>query len=282
METATPRPKLRPNPVVATLKALVRTRISAGLLVVLPIYVTWLLIKVVFDLMRDASQWIVHGYLRSRFGESLLSTWHIDLREIEANLGHAPAPAELVAFLPLWLQWTIPLLCVLLTIILLYIIGLISANVFGARFFQFFETLLDRVPLVKTVYRAAKQIMSVFTSEQSTQMQRVAMVPFPDQSMRALAFITNSFKDSNTGEELCSVLVLTTPNPTTGYLQIVRRADITELDWSIDEAVRTIMSGGLLMPRALTMTSNRQRADMDREAAVHAAGRPGDSPRSGA
>lgn len=85
-----------------------------------------------------------------------------------------------------------------------------------------------RVPLVKTVYHALKQIFSSFAGDQTQNFQRVALVPFPQDRMRSVGFVTNVFKDSVTGEELCTVFIATTPNPTTGYLQIVRRCEITE------------------------------------------------------
>lgn len=251
----------RPSRIAATLRALIRTRVTTGLLVVLPVYVTYLLVTFVFGVMRDSSQWIVEAFLRSRFGEPFLTAWKVDVHKIAQRLGHDPTPAELFEHLPTYLQWSVAIFSVLLTIFILYTIGLFAANIFGRRVIETFERLLDRVPLVKTVYRSSKQILLTFTGDQSQNFQRVALVPFPDQSMRAVGFITNSFRDSVTDTELCTVFIPTTPNPTTGYLQVVPRGDVTELPWSIEEAVRAIMSAGILTPSFLTIVPNKHLPD---------------------
>jgi len=101
-----------------------------------------------------------------------------------------------------------------------------------------------------------KQILVSFSGDQTQNFHRVALIPFPQDRMRSVGFVTNVFTDSVTGEELCMVFIATTPNPTTGYLQIVRRSEITELDWSVEEAIRTVMSAGILKPDFLTMVPN--------------------------
>jgi uncharacterized membrane protein len=135
-----------------------------------------------------------------------------------------------------------------------------AANIVGRRTIDLFESFVDRVPLVKTVYRALKQILATFAGEQSQEFQRAALVPFPQEKMRSVGFITAIFKDSITGEELAAVFIPTTPNPTTGYLQILKRKELVELDWSVEDAVRTIMSGGILRPDFLTIVPGSQRA----------------------
>jgi uncharacterized membrane protein len=101
--------------------------------------------------------------------------------------------------------------------------------------------------------------LSTFAGEQSQEFQRAALVPFPQEKMRCVGFITAIFHDSTTGEELASVFIPTTPNPTTGYLQILKRKDLVELDWSVEDAVRMIMSGGILRPDFVTMIPGLQR-----------------------
>jgi uncharacterized membrane protein len=276
--------------VAATLRALVRTRVTAGLLVVLPIWVTVLLIKFVFQTMRDSSLWVVEAYLRSPLGTSLLEDWQVakpsgynsweygvgalqkvavnkipmteKLKFLEDQLGHAPDRQAFFDMLPETIQWTTSIVAVLLTIVILYVIGLFAANLLGRRVINTFENALDKVPLVKTVYRSTKQILATFAGEQSQEFQRAALVPFPQERMRCVGFITAIFKDSTTGEELATVFIPTTPNPTTGYLQILKRKDLVELDWSVEDAVRTIMSGGILRPDFLTIVPGKQ-SDLD-------------------
>lgn len=235
--------------VLATLRALVRTRVTTGLIVVLPIYVTWLVAKFVFGVMRDASQWVVLALLESAWFQTYV-------------LRVASAPTEKIdiqQFLAAhpYLDWGIAISSVLLTIFLLYVIGLFAANIVGHRLLELLDRIVARVPLVKTVYRSLKQIMSSFAGDQTQSFRRVALVPFPDSSMRAVGFVTNTFRDSVTGEELCSVFIATTPNPTTGYLQVLKRNDITELNWTVEDAIRMVMSGGILAPPFLTLVQNK-------------------------
>jgi len=305
MSKPSPQPLARPrrgkSRVAATLRVLLRTRIMAGLLVVLPIYVTIWLLRAVFGLMRDSSLWVVEAYLRSPLGEGLLKSWRVakptgykdwpdanpdflnaEVRQIpvtdkldflEFRLGHPPEMEDFFNMLPETVQWATAIVAVLLTIVILYAIGLFAANLLGRRVINTFESALDKVPLVKTVYRSTKQILSTFAGEQSQEFQRAALVPFPQEKMRSVGFITAIFKDSTTGEELAAVFIPTTPNPTTGYLQILKRKELVELDWSVEDAVRTIMSGGILRPEFLTIVPGIQRPEEMPEA-----GQPGLAP----
>ena len=268
-------PRKRKSRVAATLKVLLRTRITAGLLVVLPIWITILLIKFVFGAMRDASLWAVEGYLRSPLAEPLLDRWKVPdhsagangnlisvadaLQNLQEVLGRVPTQEEFLGILSERVEWGIAIVSVLLTIIILYAVGLFTKNIVGRRAIDTFEHMLDQVPLVKTVYRSSKQILATFAGEQSQEFQRAALVPFPQEKMRCVGFITAIFNDSVTGEELATVFIPTTPNPTTGYLQVLRRKDLVELDWSVEDAVRTIMSGGILRPDFLTIVPGIQR-----------------------
>lgn len=247
---ATAAPKRQGGRIAATIKALVRTRVTTGLIVVLPIYVTILLIKFVFEVMRDASRWVVFAALENSWFqqhvfqlEEIATSEEIDWKEV---LEGSPR-----------LDWGIAIFSVVLTIFLLYVIGLFAANLAGKRAIAMFDGFVERVPLVKTIYRSLKQILGTFSGEQSDSFQRVALIPFPHEKMRCVGFVTNIFHDSVTGEELCSVFISTTPNPTTGYLQILKRSDITELDWTVEEGVRAVISAGILKPDFLTLVPNR-------------------------
>jgi len=239
----------------ATLKALVRTRVMAGVLVVLPIYVTIFLIKLVFGVMRDSSQWVVLALLETEWVQE--HVW-------KTKLPQDKPLDEFLAEYPM-LDWGIAIFSVLLTILILYAIGVLTANIFGRRVVDMFERFVARVPMVKTVYRSSKQILATLAGGQTQNFQRVALVPFPHEKMRCVGFVTSTFNDSHTGEELATVFIPTTPNPTTGYLQILKRKDLVELDWSVEEAVQTIMSGGILRPDFLTIVPQAKQGELPEE-----------------
>jgi len=238
------KPVRRKSRLWATVKALTRTRVMAGLLVVLPIYITVMLVRFVFGIMRDASQWVVYGILQGAWTAWLPESWGVSWSgftqpELEGRR----------------VQWTLGVFSVFLTIFLLYAIGVFTANVVGHRLLYLFEWFIGRVPLVKTVYNASKQILATFTGGHSQALQRVVLVPFPSPDVRSIGFLTGRSLDAVTGEELCSIFVATTPNPTSGFVFLVRRSDVIELDWSVEEAIKVVMSGGILTPDKLVFTS---------------------------
>lgn len=252
--------------VTATLKALFRARVTAGLLVVLPIWITVLLVKFLFELMRDSSRWVVLAVLETQwFQEHLVKVKLPADKPLDVILAENPE-----------LDWGIAVFSVLLTIAMLYGIGLFSANIFGRRLVSSFERFVARVPMVKTVYTSSKQILATLAGDQTQSFRRVALVPFPHEKMRCLGFVTSVFSDSLTGEELACVFIPTTPNPTTGYLQILKRADLVELNWTVEQAVQTIMSGGILRPDYLTIVPQKEQAGLPPAAQARIPPLPGD------
>jgi uncharacterized membrane protein len=207
--------------------ALLRTRIAAGLLTVIPIWVTWVVIKFVFDLMRSATQPIVEGAAGV---------------VLEQNQGIVPARVQD------YVDWIVPLLAVGLTLFLLYVLGLLTANVFGRRLIVAMEMLLHRLPLVKTIYRSTKQVVVTLGGGDSPGFQRVVLVEFPRPGMKCIGFLTAVMTDVDTGRRMASIFISTTPNPTTGYMQIVPLDEVSETNWTVEEAVKPLMSGGVLSP----------------------------------
>lgn len=211
----------------AALRRLLRTRIMAGVLTVLPIWVTYAVVKFVFNTLRDASEplarWVTEEYAKNPL---------------------SPVPA----FLKPRLDWLVPVFAVLLTLSLLYMLGLFTANVFGRRVISGLERLVDRVPLVKTVYRSTKQVISTLAGQTGMTGAKVVLVEFPRPGMKCIGFLTSMIKDKDTGQDLCMVFIATTPNPTTGYMQIVPVEEVSEIDMSIEEAAKLLVSGGVLAP----------------------------------
>jgi len=242
--TIDPR-KPPPSRLWATVRAVLRARVTAGLLLVLPVWVTYLLVRFVFELMRDTSLWVVDWYLR-HWGDAFVKTWGVSAEEFAAKG---------VTVLPKDIQWAVAIFSVFLTVFFLYLLGVLTANFLGRRLVHVAEGLLDRVPFVKTVYRATKQILGTFAGETSQNFQRVALVPYPTKETRSIGFITGMSKDAQTGDELCVVFVPATPNPTSGFVFVLKRAEVIELDWTVEEAIRVIISCGVLVPATIPLAS---------------------------
>jgi uncharacterized membrane protein len=152
-------------------------------------------------------------------------------------------------------------LAVLITVLLLYTVGRIASHVVGRRLIAGFENVLQRIPLAQAVYGATKSLIAAMRDKPAG-LDRVVLINFPSAQMKTIGFVTRVLKDSDTGRELAAVYVPTSPNPTSGYIEIVPVEDLTATDWSIEEAMRFVMTGGTNAPPSLSFGF---RADEDRQ-----------------
>ena len=149
-----------------------------------------------------------------------------------------------------YLPYNIPGLEILIAVLLITIIGWISLSFIGKRLFNFFESILNKIPIIRTVYSAVEQLIETFTSSKSDK-KTVVLVEYPRKGVYAVGFATKE----NTGEirkkagkELMNVFVPTTPNPTSGFLLMFPKDEIIYLDLSFEEASKFIVSAGSFNP----------------------------------
>jgi uncharacterized membrane protein len=150
------------------------------------------------------------------------------------------------------LGFHIPGLGVLLTIVVLLVTGTLGANLFGSRIVGFWESLMSRIPLVRSIYSGAKQVAETLLSDGSTSFKRVYLVQYPRKGVWSMCFQTSTNLEEiqgRTAEEVICVFVPTTPNPTSGFILFVPRSDLIELDMSVDEGLKMIISLGVVVPR---------------------------------
>jgi uncharacterized membrane protein len=133
------------------------------------------------------------------------------------------------------------------TIVLIYVAGVIVRNFIGKKIIRYGESLLAKVPIFRQLYSGIRQILESFAAPDKTGFMQVVLVEFPREGMRALGFVTNELKDT-TGEKLLSVLIPTAPNPTSGFLQIVKEKDVIRTRISVEEAIKMVVSGGRMTP----------------------------------
>jgi uncharacterized membrane protein len=139
------------------------------------------------------------------------------------------------------------------SLIILFVLGVAATNVLGARLFSFFERRITGLPLLSPIYQGARQITEAIQLHEATEFRRVVLLPFPNQNVRSLGFVTRDFRGPTAfgDEAVALVFVPTTPNPTSGFLAAVKQADLTTLDISVEEGVKLVISGGLLTPAHL-------------------------------
>jgi uncharacterized membrane protein len=132
------------------------------------------------------------------------------------------------------------------TVVLIYIIGVIARNVVGRQLFKYWQNLLGKVPVFSWIYKNLRQITDSFTPDKSGFL-RVVLVDYPVKGIKSVGFVTNEMMDKD-GRKRISVMIPNTPNPTSGHLQIFREEDVTATNLSVDDAVKLVASGGLIMP----------------------------------
>jgi len=133
----------------------------------------------------------------------------------------------------------------LLTLILIYISGLV-VTVIGKKFFDRIEhNFLFKIPIFSTIYKTIKQIIDSISSPNKNSFKKVVMVEFPRKGVWTMGFVTGESKDKD-GNDYYHVIVPTTPNPTSAFLLFILKTEVKETDLSIDDGVKTIISGGVL------------------------------------
>ena len=195
----------------------IRSYLIAGLAVWLPILVTIVVLRFIVDLLDKTIALLPVKY----------------------------QPVELVGM-------NLPGFGVVISLLLLLITGIIATNILGQRLMALSESLLDRIPLVRTLYSSTKQVINAILSTNSQAFRKVLLIEYPRKGMWSIAFQTSvaSFmKTENTDEEMISVFVPTTPNPTSGFLMMLPKSEVRELKMTIDEALKCVISLGVMQPR---------------------------------
>ena len=142
----------------------------------------------------------------------------------------------------------IPGLGILLTLLLVYLLGIFVTNVLGKRFLHWLETLIKNIPLVNTIYKTIKQIIQAFTGTAEKKFQSVVFIEYPRKDLWTLAFVTGESKNDK-DVEFYHLFVPTTPNPTSGVFIIIPKNDSIKTELNVEEALKSVISGGMLAPK---------------------------------
>ena len=187
-----------------------RTIIVAGLLVWLPLGATIFVLRLLFDLFGNLDSWL-------------------------SNILGLPIKG----------------IGILLALLLLLSTGLIAANYFGKKIVDFWESLLDRIPLVRNIYSAVKRFLEVVLSDSSQSFSKVLLIEYPRKGLYSLSFQTSQnlgeIQDKIGGNVVC-VFIPTTPNPTSGLILMVPEKDVIELDMNVEDALKMVISLGVVVP----------------------------------
>jgi uncharacterized membrane protein len=175
----------------------------------------------------------------------------IGVLQLLYNLLDGPLRSLLNAVLRYTLRWELPSgVGLVLTLLALYVTGILATNMLGRRFLEFWESLLARMPIVNSIYNAARQVVRTLSQPQEKSFQRVVLVEFPSKGLWTIAFQLGTIQTSD-GQEWVRVYVPTTPNPTSGFLQFLPKESVRPTAIPVDEALKMVVSGGILAPERL-------------------------------
>ncbi len=151
----------------------------------------------------------------------------------------------------LFVEVILRIVATLIVFLMITVLGFCSRFVIARFFLTRFERLLDRVPLINVVYRTVRQIVDTFSEQKKAVFQEVVLIEYPRKGSYALGFLTNKAKgevQEKTGNEVVNVFVPTPPNPTSGFLLMLPTADVVQMDMTISEGMKLIISGGAVVP----------------------------------
>lgn len=193
----------------------IRRYFLTGLLVILPVYITLYLLYIIFRLIDGFWGKLINYYIRKHLG------------------------------------FAIPGLGFILGIFTIMIVGFFASHFFGRGIFKALERWFLKLPFIRQIYPAAKNIIDSFISKDKPAFKKVALVEYPSKGIWSVGFVTNEgFEEaeSKTGRELVHVFIATTPSPFSGFLALIPKDEVKFLDISIEEGIKLIVSGGIIKP----------------------------------
>ena len=148
--------------------------------------------------------------------------------------------------------FNIPGLGILLVLVLLYLLGLVASNWMGRKVFALIERVTRRIPLIKTIYTLGKQLADAFSLPEKQGLKRAVMVEHFRPGVWSIGFVTGAVIDKDKRDEkMVRVFIPTAPNPTAGFVIVVKESQVRDLDWSVTEAMNSIISGGIVGPEEI-------------------------------
>lgn len=156
----------------------------------------------------------------------------------------------------------------LLSLVVVYLAGLLATNLLGKKIINWGENLIGKIPLIKGIYTSIKQIVDAFSNREKDAFKKVVLLEYPRPGLFALGFVTGSSRgeiQSKTKEIMINVFVPTTPNPTSGMLVMVPEGAITPLEMTVEEGLRVLISGGIASPPDSILPENANIQEQGKE-----------------
>ncbi len=204
-------------PVFSRIKRRLRNIFITGLLITLPIAITFFILKFLFKNLDALSPVFTNLLIRAG----------------------APIPEG----------YRIPFLGVAMTFFIILLVGMFTTSFFGKRLVRLGEKIVERIPFVRQIYKGTKQVVTSFANADTSSFKKVVLIEFPRRGVHALGFVTGETRgevQQHTADNVINVFVPTTPNPTSGFLVFAPKDEVREISMSIEDGVKYVISGGIV------------------------------------
>lgn len=151
---------------------------------------------------------------------------------------------------------TFPGIGVGVVLVFAYLSGWLASSILGRRIIAFGERIIDRIPVFKYIYRGVKQIIDSFTQPRETGFMQVVFVEYPRKGMHSIGFVTNVLP-SDSNETFYTIFIPTSPNPTSGYMEVMREEEIVRTNMSVEDALRVVVSAGRVPVQTESLTKKK-------------------------
>lgn len=191
----------------------------------------------------------VFGHIRQKVIRGILALIPLYLTYLALRLLYTQVDQRVSAPLERMTGFALPGLGLLIVVAALYLIGLLAGNVLGRQLFRLTEHVTSRIPLLGTTYKVGKQLADTLSLPEREMFRRVVLVPFLHSGVWTVGFVTGQVRDlEREGERLLKVFVPTPPNPASGTMVLVPESDTRDPGWTVEEALRAVISGGIIGP----------------------------------
>jgi uncharacterized membrane protein len=191
----------------------------------------------------------IFKHLKSHIFRGLLAVIPLALTAFAIKILYTTIDKRITGLVEELIGFSFPGLGVLLLVAVLYFLGLIISNVLGQQIFGLLDRIASRIPLVKTTYNVGRQLSSTFSLPEKQVFRRAVLVQYLKPGIWTIGFVTGTIIDkSNNDELLLKVFIPTPPNPISGTMVVVKESQTRDPGWSIDEALKAVISGGVIGP----------------------------------
>lgn len=202
----------------------------AGLLSAVPLWVTWLVIDFLVGLAFDIA--------------GPVANWLVSLAPSNASSVRDALSSSIAQYV----------ISVLLLLVAFYCVGLFTTRIIGRQLVKVLDGLIQRIPFVGKIYWGTRQIVEAFQKKPGKS-EQVVLIEYPHPGMKTVGLVTRHLRDTSTGESILAVYVPTTPNPTSGFLEMVPAGKVVPVQWSVNDAMAFIVSGGSVGPDEVTYSN---------------------------